>query len=58
MNKKIIRKLIQQQKVSLKSNHIVIKIDNILSSDLKRFPGLKREKKNEICKEKDTKKHK
>ena len=54
VNKKIIRKLIQQQEVSLKSNHIVIRINNILSSGLRRFPNLEEKRKKVRFVKKET----
>ena len=45
INKKTIKELIQQQKVSLKSDHIMIRTDSILPSGLRRFPGLEGERK-------------
>ena len=45
VNKKTMRKLIQQQKVPLESDHIVVRIDSILPSGPRRFPGLEEERK-------------
>ena len=54
VNKKIVRELIQQQKVSLKSNHIVIRINSTLPSGLRRFPGLEEERKEMRFAKKET----
>ena len=39
------RELIQQQKISLKNNHIMIQTNSTLLSGLKKLPGLKEERK-------------
>ena len=57
INKKAVRELIQQQKISLKSNHIIIQINKILSSVSRKLLEIEEEKKKmKFMKKKEMKK--